>query len=443
VYVTIEPSGTRHVTSTYQVAAPAAQAATPAGPDSERILVPVAFCRECGQDYLVVTRCEGDTGRVYAPRQDRDAAGGDEATGYLYISDDYPWPESVVEALTDGRLPYSWLTYDEEAGQAVDPARVKYLPEPVHVDVTGRETGPDEGTRAAYVPSPFRFCLRCRTSYEQARGSDFAKLAKLSAEGRSSAMSLITASIVCTLGGEAAELGDAERKLLAFVDNRQDASLQAGHFNDFDERTVICGVLPRAATGDTLLIAFTTGNTPLLQANLSAFVLDYSARQKATGTHMKYFVFKQLPVLPPRAYEEPVAWLEGAAPAGWVRDRVLELSYTAWDMAPFARDLGDEGPPFRWDEQRRTLIRAELDAAYFHLYGLDRDEVEHAMDCFDALRRREQRELGEYCTKRLILGRYDALAAAARTGTGYRSLLAPPPGHGPRHPDRPARRQAG
>ena len=71
-------------------------------------------------------------------------------------------------------------------GQVVDPARAPHLPEPVYVDVTGRESGPDSGgTYAAYLTSPFRFCLRCRTSYEQARGSDFAKLAKLSAEGSS------------------------------------------------------------------------------------------------------------------------------------------------------------------------------------------------------------------------------------------------------------------
>src|SRR5260370_15951312 len=99
----------------------------------------------------------------------------------------------------EGRLATSWLAYDPVAGQIVAPARVKLLPEPVRVDVTGREAGPGEGTYAAYVPSPFRFCLRCRTSYEQARGNDFAKLAKLSAEGRSSAMSLITASIGPTL----------------------------------------------------------------------------------------------------------------------------------------------------------------------------------------------------------------------------------------------------
>ena len=205
VYVTLEPPATRHVTSTYQVAAPGADS----DPDApQRILVPTAFCRECGQDYLAVTRSDTEGGRRYAARRDNDASGGDEASGYLFISDDQPWPSSLEQVLVEGRLPYSWLTYDPVAGLTVDPARVKLLPEPVQVDVTGREAGPGEGTYAAYVPSPFRFCLRCRTSYEQARGNDFAKLAKLSAEGRSSAMSLITASIVRTLRTWEGDLDD-------------------------------------------------------------------------------------------------------------------------------------------------------------------------------------------------------------------------------------------
>ena len=243
VYVTLEPPATRHVTSTYQVTAP--------GPGSDpdapqRILVPTAFCRECGQDYLAVTRSDTEGGRRYAARRDNDASGGDEASGYLFISDDQPWPSSLEQVLVESRLPYSWLTYDPVAGLTVDPARVKLLPEPVQVDVTGREAGPGEGTYAAYVPSPFRFCLRCRTSYEQARGNDFAKLAKLSAEGRSSAMSLITASIVRTLRTWEGDLDERARKLLAFVDNRQDASLQAGHFNDFVQVTQLRGALYRA-----------------------------------------------------------------------------------------------------------------------------------------------------------------------------------------------------
>ena len=152
----------------------------------------------------------------------------------------------MEQVITDARLPYSWLSYDPVTGQTVDPGRVKLLPDPVRIDATGYQTQAGEGTPAAYVPSPFRFCLRCRTSYEQARGSDFAKLAKLSAEGRSSAMSLITASIVRTLRTWQGDLDDKARKLLSFVDNRQDASLQAGHFNDFVQVTQLRGALYRA-----------------------------------------------------------------------------------------------------------------------------------------------------------------------------------------------------
>jgi hypothetical protein len=178
---------------------------------------------------------------------------------------------------------------------------------------------------------------------------------------------------------------------------------------------------------------FPRRRSELLLANLSSFVLDYAARQKIAGTSMALFALKQLPVLSPLAYDDPLRWLGGVTPAEWIRERVLELCYTAWDLEAFAGDLGDDGPPFRWDEERRTLIRAELDAAYFHLYGLDRDEVVHVMESFDALRRREQRELGEFRTKRLIIDRYDALAAAARSGVAYQTALDPPPGHGPRH----------
>jgi len=238
VYVTLEPPGIRHITSTYQVTAP--------GGGSERILVPTAFCRECGQDYLVVARSESGSGHRFTARRDGDASGGDEAGGYLYISDDQPWPESTEQVLTDGRLPYSWLEYDPVEGQRIDASRVRYLPEQVRVDVTGQETTRDRGTYAAYVPSPFQFCLRCRTSYEQRRGSDFGKLAKLSTEGRSSAMSQVTASIVRSLRSQHEDLDERARKLLAFVDNRQDASLQAGHFNDFVQVTQLRGALYRA-----------------------------------------------------------------------------------------------------------------------------------------------------------------------------------------------------
>jgi hypothetical protein len=203
-----------------------------------------------------------------------------------------------------------------------------------------------------------------------------------------------------------------------------------------DQRTMICSALPRVAAGNKLPLALTDRWADLLMANLSSFVFDYVARQKSAGSAMTYFIVKQLPALPPDAYQASVKWLVGDAPGHWIRQRVLELSFTAWDMEAFARDLGDDGPPFRWDEERRTMIRAELDAAYFHLYGLDRDEAEHIMDSFDALRRHEEKpqKLGEFRTKRLILDRYEAMAEAIRTGEPYQTILDPPPGRGPRHP---------
>ena len=200
-----------------------------------------------------------------------------------------------------------------------------------------------------------------------------------------------------------------------------------------DERTVICGIVPRAAVGHKFPICLLGEDASLLVATWSSFVFDYTARQKITGTSLSYFLLKQLPALSTGAFSQPVRWLGDKPAAQWIRVRVLELSYTEWDMSPFAGDLGDDGAPFHWNEERRTMMRAELDAAYFHLYGLQRDEVEHVMDSFDALQRREKRELGEFSTKRLILERYDSMAEATKSGQAYQTVLDPPPGHGPRH----------
>jgi hypothetical protein len=211
--------------------------------------------------------------------------------------------------------------------------------------------------------------------------------------------------------------------------------------NNTNERTMISSVLPLAAVGHGLFIplpAVSPESCALLYASLSSFVLDFVARQKIAGTNMSFFLVKQLPVLPPEAYEEPVMWLSDDTASKWIRRRALELSFTTWELQPFARELRDEGPPFRWDEERRSFMRAELDAAYFHLYGLERDEVEHVMDSFDTLRRREEKphEFGEFRTKRLILECFDAMAEAVRTGVPYQTILDPPPGHGPRYPAR-------
>ncbi|WKG04631.1 DEAD/DEAH box helicase [Mycolicibacterium sp. HK-90] len=235
VYVSIEAESRRHITSQYQVT-------VPDRPD--HLLIPLAFCRECGQEYLVVARSSEGSDVIYRPRRDRDASGGDQANGYLYISSLQPWP---VDPLPEGRLPDSWLI-----DGAIADRRRPYLPRRVRVDVGGNEITAG-GIEAAFVPAPFRFCLRCKVSYEQARGNDFAKLATLDAEGRSSAVSMLSTSVVRSLNKiPADELSPESRKLLTFVDNRQDASLQAGHFNDFVQMTQLRGAVHRATQQGSL-----------------------------------------------------------------------------------------------------------------------------------------------------------------------------------------------
>src|SRR5215475_12266732 len=96
----------------------------------------------------------------------------------------------------------------------------------------------------------------------------------------------------------------------------------------------------------------------------------------------------------------------------------------------FAEDLGYSGPPFRWDEERRFLLRCELDAAYFHLYGIGRDDVDYILETFPIVKRKDEQAHGEYRTKRVILDIYDAMQQAIETSTAYHTRLDPPPANG-------------
>jgi hypothetical protein len=132
---------------------------------------------------------------------------------------------------------------------------------------------------------------------------------------------------------------------------------------------------------------------------------------------------EQFPVLPPATYELPCPWDSRSSFDDWLLPRVVELTYTASDLAGLAHDLGYEGPPFAWDEERRAVLRAELDACFFHLYGLERDDVDHVLDTFPIVERHDKTAVGEYRTKRLILEVYDAQAKAAEAGQAYVSSL--------------------
>ena len=180
-----------------------------------------------------------------------------------------------------------------------------------------------------------------------------------------------------------------------------------------DVRTVIASIVPRSGFGHSmflLLPGFDFGVTDacLVLGNLNTFCLDYVARQKMGGTNFSWYIVEQLPVIAPDDYDRPFG---STTARELVRDHVLRLTYTAHDLAPFARDLGYDGPPFRWDEEERRHLRARLDALYFHLYGLTRDDAAYVLSTFPIVRREDEAQFGVYRTRDLILAYMHALAA--------------------------------
>ena len=219
-----------------------------------------------------------------------------------------------------------------------------------------------------------------------------------------------------------------------------------------DVRTANQAILPLTAVSHKAPLILPMSATPqeacAFLAALNSFPYDYLVRQKFGSASLSYFVIKQTPC-------PSLDIIRTGTPftVDWFACRVLELTYTAWDLEAFALDCGYAGPPFRWDEERRFLLRCELDAAYFHLYlgspgerGTDssqlremfptpRDAVDYVMDTFPIVRRKDEEKYdGDYRTKRVILEIYDAMQEAIRTGKPYQTRLDPPPGP-PTHPD--------
>ncbi len=215
--------------------------------------------------------------------------------------------------------------------------------------------------------------------------------------------------------------------------------------NATNERSIIVSVLPRSGVGNNAPVLLSrVANNKLLScliANFNSIVFDYIARIKIGGVNLNIFIVEQLPVLSPDQYYP--------ANIDFIAPRVLELVYTAYDLKPFAEDMEYHGDPYRWDEQRRTLLRAELDAYYARLYGLNRKQLRYILDpadltprelenildpweevadpldsagydarraasdfpgeTFRVLKDKEIRQYGEYRTRRLILEAWDRL----------------------------------
>ena len=213
--------------------------------DRQKILLPLVFCRECGQEYYsVFCRQDQETHqRALFPRDFYDTQDNEELgeAGYLYLSPDNPWPDDfdyMIELLPD-----DWLETNTERVR-LRSDRKKNLPQAICLDQAGKESA--EGLAGHFIDKPFRFCLNCGISYDFRQQSDFMKLTDLGSGGRSTATTILSISAMRTLKSEGS-LPQQARKLLSFTDNRQDAALQSGHFNDFVEISVLRAALYKAA----------------------------------------------------------------------------------------------------------------------------------------------------------------------------------------------------
>jgi len=209
--------------------------------DRNKILLPLVFCRHCGQPYYRVDRpSHGQPGSVM-PREEFSRTVSDNVeSGYLYVSAVNPWPEDAADWV--GRVPEDWIEI-KRSGPAIK--RGKPVPELMKLGTSG-EIDPD-GLQVAFVKAPFQFCLNpdCRVAYNARQSSDVGKLSSIGVDGRSTATTILALSTILKLRVDAS-LEPEARKLLSFTDNRQDASLQAGHFNDFVEVGLIRSGLYRA-----------------------------------------------------------------------------------------------------------------------------------------------------------------------------------------------------
>ena len=185
-----------------------------------------------------------------------------------------------------------------------------------------------------------------------------------------------------------------------------------------DERTMIATIVPWSGYSNKVPLLMCNDEqspmefndaAPLWAANFCSFAFDFVVRRKMQSTNINLYILEQLPVITRTAYNRQ---LGDTTAADLVRDHVLRLCYTAWDLQPFAQSQGYDVEPFSWDVEERRHLRARLDALYFLLYGLDRDDAAYVMDSFPITRHNdEQGHGGSYVTKELILHYMNALEA--------------------------------
>ena len=268
VWTTLEPEAVRHLEL-------AKKAAKPGEPDKR--LFPMVFCRHCGTAYYRVKVIQDDQGKNLVPRHEdgksllpredrREYDDDGEGDAYVYLSEQSPWPRGDGAALLE-RLP-DFLK--ETSAQGVERIRADArgdVPTTIFVEATGRIVSEGKGVPVALIKKNFLFCLEpsCGVAYTRSQRSERNKLATLGVDSRSTATTILAVRALLELQQDR-DLKPEARKLLSFTDNRQDASLQAGHFNDFVQVALLRSALHRATQAQ--------GPSGLSHGDLSRSVFD-------------------------------------------------------------------------------------------------------------------------------------------------------------------------
>ena len=315
---------------------------------------PLAFCRECGQDYYLVARLEEDGVERLVPRHSMVGAPDEEIrgeAGYLSVEEDDLWSGD------DEELPDHWFLFTRTSSR-VKPEYREHVPVQVAVGTDG-ELGAADGVQGWYQPRPLMLCLRCRTAWDRRNQSDFQKLSSLSQTGRSTSATVVVDALVAGMASQAA--GPDERKVLSFTDNRQDAALQAGHLNDFVQVAQVRAAVVRAIEdrgdlgyadlGPALFEALALRPRDFLKEPADEGTPGYTQGRSAMTALLEYLVLEDLG----RGWRVAQPNLEQA---GLLRVRYRGLEELAadderWHGLP---GLGDAAP-----ELREQVLHAILD----------------------------------------------------------------------------------
>lgn len=423
LYATVESPEQRYLTIHGQIYSPN---------DREKVLLPLCFCRECGQEYYSVYLAKDPvTGvqRFLSRDANERAQVTGQQQGFIYMNPDRPWPKDSSAEEQIERLPIDWVEERNGKRQVIQSRRDRV---PRHYKVKPDGTIGEEGLVSAFVPAPFMFCLSCGVSHSARQRSDFSKLGTLGSEGRSTATTILTTSAVAGLQREPSIEREA-RKILSFTDNRQDASLQSGHLNDFIEVGQLRGAIYKAAVeagpdglrDDTISQKVTSA----LSLNFEDFAIDPTIKygrekvEKALRDVVGYRVYRDLR----RGWRINSPNLEQCG--------LIEIDYAELDLVASDTELWKALHPMLGvasSEARRTVCRTLLDFVRRDLCievdYLDydtQDRIKRASSnelrdpwAFDTAEKMDQRKLAFPCPESAATNALDALFLSPLGGFG-------------------------